>query len=211
MSCQSYLIAAIFALLSSLAFTRATSQPRVFLPLSWCCFCLAAFSKAATVPLPAVFLCMDAALFKTSAPSKSYIRALVGSVLKLLPFFVVSMLASYFAIQANKGQAVPNKLCLSEKVLWSTYSVCWYIWKSILPSELSVLYPFPPDGFPSSNVWFVGAFLATVGGAVIAAMPLFKGQALGYTALCWLSFLVVIPVLVRSALFWPLAVTSLWT
>ena len=55
-----------------------------------------------------------------------------------------------------------------------------------------MLYPFPPDGFPSSNARFVGAFLATVGGVVVAAMPLLQGQAFGYTALCWLSFLVVL-------------------
>jgi hypothetical protein len=192
-SCQPYLLAAFFSLISTLAYLRADvgSHAKTLKGLSWCCFGLGIFSKVACLGLPGVFVCIDIALLKKSGGQSSF-AALGRASLKQIPFLGLSLLGGIMAIKANEGQAVDNKLDVLEKILWSSYSLCWYMQKSIVPTDLSLLYPFPAEGFTFGNTTFLATFGIVAAIALVLIAQFFAGRVHSYPSLCWLSFLCLI-------------------
>jgi hypothetical protein len=158
--------------------------------MSWCCFGLAIFSKVACLGLPGVFVCIDVALLK-----KTYENArssYAAAIARQIPFLCLTLLGGFMAIKANEGQAVDNKLTMAEKVLWSSHSMCWYLQKTIVPTQLSLLYPFPAQGFAFENHIFLASFVTFTVFALFLMVEFLRNQIHSYPSLCFLSFLCLI-------------------
>ena len=132
------LLCAMFFLLSILAYTNKHYILVLFL------FALALLSKPMAVSLPAVLLILDWHPFNRISSMKSFLSAL----LEKLPLIALSLISSVLTVLAQKaGGALRtfDVIPLSVRVLVATESLMSYLWKMILPMNLTPYYPYPKN------------------------------------------------------------------
>ncbi len=116
-------------------------------------FLLSTFSKAQAITLPITLLAMDL-LFKRNLLSKKVI-------LEKVPFLTISVL---FGIIANLAQHSfwtemgKNTYSFFERIIFSSQAFSQYIFKLIVPVNLSAFYPYPVEegqNIPFLNYLFI--------------------------------------------------------
>jgi len=107
-------------------------------------FILALLSKPMAVSLPLVLLILDFYPFRRIQSLGTFKPAFVEK----LPFILLSLISSLLTIFAQKG-AIESAdiLPLSTRVLVAMNALIAYIWKMILPFNLSPIYPYPQNVF----------------------------------------------------------------
>jgi len=101
------------------------------------CFLLSLFSKAQAVVFPILCLLID--YYKDRKITRKVI-------LEKVPLFIVSIIFGIVAIKAQaKFEAIQDSSIYSyfDRILFSGYGVFTYLWKLILPMDLSTFYPYP--------------------------------------------------------------------
>ncbi|MFI5295604.1 MAG: tetratricopeptide repeat protein [Thermodesulfovibrionales bacterium] len=153
-------LCALFYLLSIMAYTgyvgRGGSlwppkegQPRGVAPtrtyiLSLGFFTLALLSKPMAVSLPVVLLILDWYPLKRIQSMKSFWSELIEK----LPFLALSLVSSVLTILAQKAggaMAMTESVPLSTRLLVAVQSLISYLWKMLLPVNLSPYYPYPKE------------------------------------------------------------------
>ncbi len=99
-------------------------------------FLLSTLSKGMAVSFPLVLFVIDYFYDK---------KMTLGSVVEKAPFLLVSVFFGIIAIFAQKhGKAIDiQEYNFFERVLFSCYGLLTYLWKLILPINLSCYYPYP--------------------------------------------------------------------
>ena len=134
------------------------------------CSCLALFilalmSKPMAVTLPLVMLVLDA------WPLRRFSQGLSGAIRDKIPFFMLSLVSGWLTVlvQAHAGaiNSIP-KLTLTFQVVNAFHSLIFYLWKMLLPVNLTAFYPIVVgEGFISFEK------LAAVLGVVLMALACF--------------------------------------
>ncbi len=116
-------------------------------------FVLSLFSKAVAVTLPIVFFLIDYVLKRKFS---------FKMILEKIPFLILSIIIGIIAINAQKSQgAISDVPVFSyfQAITVASYSAMFYIFRFILPVNLSTFYPYP-ESIPHSLPWNYYASLA---------------------------------------------------
>ncbi len=131
---------AFFMLLSLLSYLRYTDTKKwTMYVLSLLFFILSCLSKSMAVVLPVLLILTDYFRNKNVFSFRTWINK--------IPFFAVSVVFGVVSIFAQKDVIQPEHIQeFSHNAGWGAWSFLLYIVKIIIPSNLSALYEYPPDG-----------------------------------------------------------------
>ena len=107
-----------------------------FLLFAFIFFVLSLFSKAVAVSLPIVFYAID--FYKGRKFDK---RAIIEKI----PFIILSIIIGVFAIKIQAGGALAKEGVITyfQKFVFASYGFTMYIYKLLVPLNLSTFYPYP--------------------------------------------------------------------
>ena len=151
-SAQPYLPCAFFAMLSVLAYLKANPADGSPLRSRWLLgsfllYTAAVLSKAAAIPLPAVFLVLDVFPLRRIVPGRRWSQARDRGVLvEKLPFFAlcaVFVVAAVLARIYDRNLDPIGSTGISGRVSLSCYSAMFYPLKSLWPFDMHAFYMRP--------------------------------------------------------------------
>ncbi len=174
----------LFALSSALCYLRSTDDDAPTAPwyaLSLGLFACALLSKATSLTLPALLLILNAHPLRRLGTA-SQRRAVM---LELASFVLLSVATSVLTLVAL--QRLPQ-LGPFEKVAVSSYSLAFYLWKTIVPENLAPLYAMPAAIDPLA-LRYLASYALVV--ALSAGAWLARRRWPGVTT-AWVAFLVAI-------------------
>lgn len=155
------LLYTLFFLGSLIAYCKhlATTSSRFYV-LSLVSFMLALLSKGQAVTLPVILVAIDLVAGKSLRRSDSGRSPAWSQILlEKTPFFALSILFGVIAIVAQQtGQAVGDVSAypLAQRIAFASYGLVQYVWKLVLPLNLSAFYPYvirPGEPLPV-QYWF---------------------------------------------------------
>jgi len=114
-------------------------------------FLLSLLSKPAAVTLPIVLLLIDYFLgrpaFKLSDENEGgFMKRLQFNrqvIIEKLPFFVLSLFWGWITINTTRSIAGEETFSLMERTLFAFYGIVTYLYKVLVPLNLSCFYPYP--------------------------------------------------------------------
>ena len=142
-----------FVLLTVFTYLKAQSHSKPnyrWLVASYLLFACSLLSKTLGMTLPIILLLLDVyPLRRVFAPRRRdgpQHVSLSKVVLEKVPYFLLS---GALAVVAFKGQQrfgiEAEQLTLLKRLAISAYGFCFYVWKTVLPINLSPLYLLPPE------------------------------------------------------------------
>lgn len=200
-SARKDVLSGLFFFLLLLAYARYARRQR---PADYG-LCLAAFTlgllaKPMLVTVPFVLLLLDAWPLRRLSPAEPGGATLAALVREKVPFAVLaaaSCVVTYVA-QARGGSVVPSSSIPLAARLANAAAACFaYLWKTIWPAHLAVLYPHSALAFPDEiGALYLRGALAVAGlAASVAAVWLVRGSR-PYVTVGWLWYLgMLVPVL----------------
>ena len=154
-------------------------------------FFLALLSKPMAVTLPVVLLILDWFPLERTRSQAAFKHALEEKY----PFFVLSLLSSIITIVAQKtGDAIVSleSTPFLTRVIVGAKALIMYLWKMIVPVDLSPFYPYPKDASLFSLEYLLPVLLVI--GLTAACLAAAKRQKLWLAA--WGYYIItVLPVL----------------
>jgi hypothetical protein len=135
------LLCCFFLLWSLISYLRwKASGKDIWQVASLVSFAVALVSKPAAVAFPFVLILVDIwCAEKTSARRDT----IVANLKDKIPYFLLSALVTVITMVAAFGGTadVVSELNSIERILLPVYSLCFYLWKLIVPLDLSPVYP----------------------------------------------------------------------
>ncbi len=196
-------LSTLFWLLATGAFVRYTgTSERRWYGLSLLYFVLGLLAKPMLVTLPFVLILLEywpLQRLRFSATSREQSKGkneftLARSLKEKIPFFILSGCSSLvtFLVQRSAGSVAPSTLLpLQIRVGNAILSYIRYLYKTFIPVDLAVFYPYNARGDP---LWEVGAALAVLLVIMIVAWRVRAKQP--YVLVGWLWFIgTLIPVI----------------
>jgi tetratricopeptide (TPR) repeat protein len=191
---QPYLLAAIFLMLTLLAYLRAQAAPatrRRWLAVSLGCYALSLLSKSVGVPLPVLLIILDVYPLRAVRVTLADASRLVEKI----PYFLLSTAGVAVGLWAN-AEAEPSAFDLPTTLASASFGLMFYLWNTLIPLGLSPVYEMPAQG-AWSNVQSV-AFVLISGVAAVCmtvAAVLARRRTPWFTA-AWAVYVVqLLPVL----------------
>ncbi len=193
-------LSAFFFLLTIWTFTRfaleagsKNKRPKLYYGAALFFFCLGLTSKPMLVTLPFILLLLDFWPLKRLSAS-SILRPdpkLRALLLEKIPFFVLSFVVSAITFLAQKEarEATPESN-FSMRIANAIISYARYLGKTIWPTKLSVLYPYP-------NHWpWVQIFLAAILVVAVTVVAVRTARSWPFLPVGWFWFLgMLVPVI----------------
>src|SRR5437867_3034400 len=192
-------LSGLFFLLTILVYLRSCERPelgRWWYGLSVALFGCALLSKSMAVSLPVVLLILEVYPLRRLGGSLGWASASARRVyLEKIPFVLLAAAASALALLAQlSSRAMVSVAHLSalDRLVVSAYGLSFYLWKTVVPLNLSPLYMLPQTVNPAAT-----PFIVSYGGvlAVTAIALALRRRRPGLPA-AWLAYVVVLlPVL----------------
>src|SRR5881409_291814 len=192
-------LSGLFYLLTLLSYLRACergARGRRLYWLSVALFGCALLSKSMAVSLPVVLLILEVYPLRRLGGSLGWASASARRVyLEKIPFVLLAAAASALALLAHlSSRAMVSVAHLSalDRLAVSAYGLSFYLWKTVVPLNLSPLYMLPQTVNPAAT-----PFIVSYGGvlAVTAIALALRRRWPGLPA-AWLAYVVVLlPVL----------------
>jgi len=146
--------------------TNLDSQSRRWFAAALTCYILSLLGKATAIALPIVLLILDIFPLRRLdgdprtwwiTPSREILREKLLFVLPAIPFALIAFLGQQhvYAIKSLETFGFESR------VVQALFAAGFYIWKTIIPVNLSPLYEIPPDFSFWDPVVLSGAALAT--------------------------------------------------
>jgi protein O-mannosyl-transferase len=154
-SCQPYLPAALFYMLSVLAYLHGHHNDAerrghlTWLAAAFALYLLAVMSKAVAVSLPVVLLILDIYPLRRWGGQKGWLGEAAARIwAEKLPFIVVAIVASVWAAQAkdcNESRVSFSLAAMDARLAQSAYGLVFYVQKTIAPTHLIPYYDLAGD------------------------------------------------------------------
>ncbi len=146
-----------------------------FLFLAFIFFILSSFSKAVAVTLPVVFYAID--FYKGRKFDKR-------AILEKIPFLIISIIVGIAAIKIQAGGALAKDGVITyfQKFIFASYGFTMYIYKLIVPLNLSTFYPYPnllTNGNLPGMYYAMPFIAAGIGGLAIISLKKTKAIFFG--------------------------------
>jgi len=182
------LVSGFFFVLALLAWTRfARSESRATYVATLVLQTLSLGAKAWGIVLPAVFLVLDVLMARRSRGT-SWRRLLVEK----LPFAVVSLTVAIVTTRAHAvatdARAPWSEHGLLTRLIQAGYGVCFYVWRTLVPLDLSPHYELPPYAELVAPRYVLALLVAIA--ITVAAFLWRKRRPWVFPA--WLAFLIVL-------------------
>lgn len=183
-------LSAFFFLLAALAYLRAVREEPIWRS-RWSWLALGAFalslgSKSMAVSLPVMLVILDAyPLARTSG------GAWRARLIEKAPFALLSLLAAAIAMIAVRSGGSASSLAdlgVAQRLAISSYSVVFYLWKTLVPLGLSPLYELPLDLDAGSPVYRLSVTVV----AAITAAALALRRRWPWLLAAWAAYLVML-------------------
>ena len=197
-SCQPYLPASLFYMLSVLAYCRAyrgdVDRRRQFLGLvaTFTLYLLAVMSKAVAISLPVVLLLLDTYPLRRLGGRAGWLGATTTRVwLEKVPFIVVAVLVACWAAAAKdfNESRVPFALsAMDARLAQSAYGLIFYLFKTIYPTHLIPYYSLP-EGL-SCFSWVYGLCATGILGGTLCLILLRRRWPALLTV--WIAYVVIL-------------------
>ena len=178
-------LSGFFILLTLLAYLRmldAGGRRRKWLTLSLVCFALSLLSKAWGITLPIVLLALDAFPLRRF-DRKSAARLLIEKI----PYAVLAIAAAIVAsvaVQQSGAALTLQQFGPADRLISATYGLCFYVWKTVEPFDLSPLY-LRDTYMPVARSYFILFALPVVAVAAAAVLLRKRWPAGWVAALCY--------------------------
>ncbi len=145
-----YLPCALFVILSVLAYLRAAGARGRVAYLAWLAasvafYALSLGAHAVPMALPAVLLILD--VYPLRRLGGAGLGRWVRLALEKVPFAMLGMAFAALAVWARgggEGVATLDKVGVVERLAHASYSVWFYVVKTLSPTALRAIYPLPP-------------------------------------------------------------------
>ncbi len=150
-------------------------------------FVLSLSSKPMAVTFPLVIMVLDWYPLQRVRSFKTFRSAFVEK----LPFFGLALIsaAAAFAAQSSAGAVMSSRTApLSARALIACNAVVTYLWKMLLPFDLSPFYPYPHE----VSLFLPGYFLPVVTFAVLTAASLVVSKSLKLWLAVWAYYLLTL-------------------
>jgi tetratricopeptide (TPR) repeat protein len=191
-------LSGVFFLLALYGYVRAQGSPddrsrRACLALSLSAFAISLTAKAAAITLPAVLLLLDLyPLRRLRGNWRSWLQPDGRKLLwEKLPFFILAFIFAIIAAfaQQSVGALRPiQQYFLSYRLGQAAYGTVFYLWKSLVPWNLSPLYELPYD-FDAWMALFVVCAAAAVAITIVLCL-LRRRWTAGFA--CWVYYVVML-------------------
>jgi tetratricopeptide (TPR) repeat protein len=189
-------LSAFFYLITVLAYLRMQAAPRrtparrMWFAVSLLCLALSLLSKAWAMTLPVILLALDIyPLHRVGGESR---RALL---VEKIPYAVLAAAAAVLAfIAQGRGAEMVSvaQYGLAARAAQAAYGLCFYLLKTLVPSNLSPVYLLPLDFRPTAPR-FIACGLAVVGITLLAIVARKRWPWLLVSWICYAT--IVSPVL----------------
>ena len=163
-----FFLATVLCYLRAATASNNVSHRQRWLGAALSCYGLSLLSKASGVTLTLVLLVIDVYPLRRLGPGKWFGPLSRRVWLEKVPFLFLAALAGIIAPLAQQDAGAVASLRvhgLASRLAQSLYGLVFYLWKTILPLDLSPLYEVPPHLNP-----FAWPFL--VSGAVVVAISI---------------------------------------
>ncbi|HEV8531401.1 MAG TPA: tetratricopeptide repeat protein [Methylomirabilota bacterium] len=182
-------LSAFFFLVSLLAYLRAVREEPVWRS-RWYWLALGAFalslgSKSMAVSLPVVLLILD--MYPLARGRGAWRLRLIEKA----PFALLSLLAAAVATVAVRAGGSVSSLAdlgVAQRLAISSYSVVFYLWKTLVPAGLSPLYELPLELDPGAAVYRLSMTLVIA--IPVAALVLRRRQP--WLLAAWAAYVVML-------------------
>lgn len=149
-------------------------------------FPFALLSKATAVTIPAVLLILNLyPLRRVGGGAGWWSESARRVYAELLPFAVLAAATCVLSLVALHP---PSQLNAAGKIAVSAWSLCFYLWKTLVPTDLAPLYEMRHD-IPPLRWPFLVSYAAVIGISVTAWM--IRRRWTG-ASIAWLAFVVII-------------------
>ncbi|HPS72829.1 MAG TPA: tetratricopeptide repeat protein [Bacteroidales bacterium] len=162
-----------FTLAALLCYTRWLDKgKRKWIVWTYLLFMISVFAKIQAVALPLSLLAID--YFKGR-------RLRWKPWIEKIPMFLISLVVGILGIYLLSAQKSLDQghYSLMEKLLIGSYSLVIYIVKSIVPYEMSAIYPFPKPGYIPWFFYLTPFILASILAVVLYSLKRTKVVAFG--------------------------------
>lgn len=188
-------LSGFFLLLCVLAYLDAVARRRSMLP-SLALYGLSLLSKVAGVTLPLVLLVLD--VYPLRRPRQTPARRLI---VEKLPFFALAGVlgsATFFGTRQAGALVGLRTYGVVQRLAQACFGTAFYVWKTLLPLNLSPLYEIPVGGVHLSRAPF--ALSAVLVSAFAAGLFVLwrRLPALAAAAACYAAFLAPVIGLVQN-------------
>lgn len=205
-TCQPYVLAGLFTLLSVLAYLRSCetagrgSSPRRWYVLSIVCAAAAMLSKAAAIPLIVALVVLDVYPLGRLGRPRDWLSPAARRVwLAKAPFVALALAASVAAAWATRSTPVlgrPAEYGPAERIASAMFGFAFSIGKSVVPVGLSPFYSLPRELSLLEPRFFVSGILVV--GLTAALVAVARRWPGGLAAWAWyLAFLFPVAGIVR--------------
>src|SRR5213594_3818418 len=192
-------LSGLFYLVAILLYLRACeggARGRGWYWLSVAAFVGALLSKSMVVNLPVVLLILDVYPLRRLGGAAGWWSEPARRVyVEKIPFVLLAAAASAIAVMAQSSvhaAASLAQLSVPSRLAVSAYGLSFYLWKMVVPLNLSPLYELPPTVNPWAPPFFLSYGLVLAITAIILAL---RRRVPGLPA-AWLAYIVVLlPVL----------------
>src|SRR5438876_81531 len=173
-------LSGLFFLLTILVYLRSCERPelgRWWYGLSVALFGCALLSKSMAVSLPVVLLILEVYPLRRLGGSLGWASASARRVyVEKIPFVLLAAAASALALLAQlSSRAMVSVAHLSalDRLVVSAYGLSFYLWKTVVPLNLSPLYMLPQTVNPAATPFIVsyGGVLAVTAIALALRRP----------------------------------------
>ncbi len=185
----------MLAVMSYLNFVAAEYHKRKWYVFTLLFFVFSLLSRAWGISLPVILLLIDAYPLRRLNWKNGLARSNMTMILEKIPLIILSIGAGYLALLAKSQGAVMLNLDQHDwlnRLMQSAYGLFFYLWKTLIPIQLSPLYLLENHFNPFKAQYIVSALLVTV---IIIGMFNIKNRLPGL-AVCFLCYaFIVSPVL----------------
>jgi tetratricopeptide (TPR) repeat protein len=144
------------------------SRPsRPLMLLSLALFTMGLLTKPSLVPLPFILLLLDVGpLNRVQLSLSSMLQAAPRLLIEKAPFFLLAALAAYGTVATHQIVSGEIPVPLSHRLQSVPLAYGFYVWKTLFPHNLTVLYPHWDAWLPSAHI----VVLATVAGILLLGL-----------------------------------------
>jgi hypothetical protein len=193
------LMAAFFGIWTVWAYVRGVPIDRFaelskgYLSISLLAFVASLLCKSSTALLPAVLIALDAYPFRRLSFSRGDGKRLGNRRvwIEKWPYWLIGVIASVVAVvgRASAGSLAPvSAYGPIDRVAIACYNAVFYLWKTIVPTQLSPLYELPDQIDPWAAP-FVGSAIIVV---VVTALLLSQWRRVPAAAVVWVIYAILI-------------------
>ena len=188
------LLCGFFYILTIIAYMRMNDKKetvyrRKWFLLSLLFFIFSLLSRSWGITLPLILLILDIYPLRRLSWKEQLTEKHITILIEKIPFALFASSAAIFAILAKKGSMmILSEHGIIDRIIQSTYGLCFYVWKTIAPFKLSPFYMLDKSFDPMEPKYILCALL--VFGITAGLIILRRYMPWALTA--WVCYIVIV-------------------